>query len=207
MKSKMELPFTGESEKEMYGEIDRFLGMSARYSSAGIWRTKIVSMAGGLIFAALFYAGMHRTDDKTILMVLMIISLLFGISMLCFYGNKPFPAMINFKKVIEEDGAERIYSDMKTARRINGSSIYLGSEYVFDTDGQLFRMCDVKNVYIKEMDNKGLKVYYAAMGISGGSGDGFVIIKRLTGRNEEQRIRQFMEVKKMFAFESRYTGI
>jgi hypothetical protein len=68
-------------------------------------------------------------------------------------------------------------------------------------------MCDVKNVYIKEMDNKGLKVYYAAMDISGGSGDGFVFIKRLTGRNEEQRIRQFMEVKKMFAFESRYTGI
>ena len=62
-------------------------------------------------------------------------------------------------------------------------------------------------MYIKEMDNKGLKVYYAAMDISGGSGDGFVIIKRLTGRNEEQRIRQFMEVKKMFAFESRYTGI
>ncbi|MBO4867570.1 MAG: hypothetical protein J5582_13595 [Ruminococcus sp.] len=203
MKSKMELPFIGESEKEMYGEIDRFLGMSARYSSAGIWRAKIAGLAGGLIFAAVFYVGMQYTDDKTRLMVLMIISLLFGLSMLCFYGSKPFPAMINFQKVIEEDGAERIYSDMKTARRINGSSIYLGSEYVFDTDGQLFRMCDVKNVYIKEMDNKGLKVYYAAMDISGGSGDGFVIIKRLTGRNEEKRIQQFMEVKEMFAFDGR----
>ena len=204
MKSKMELEFTGGREKEMYGEIDRFLGMSARYSSAGIWRAKIAGLAGGLIFAAVFYVGMQYTEDKTKLMVLMIISLLFGLSMLCFYGSKPFPAMINFQKVIEEDGAERIYSDMKTARRINGSSIYLGSEYVFDTDGQLFRMCDVKNVYIKEMDNKGLKAYYAAMDISGGSGDGFVIIKRLTGMNEEKRIQQFMEVKEMFAIDGRY---
>ena len=106
--------------------------------------------------------------------------------------------------------AATVYANIKkgTVRAwINGSSIYLGSEYVFDTDGQLFRLCDVKNVYIKEMDNKGLKVYYAAMDISGGSGDGFVIIKRLTGRNEEQRIRQFMEVKEMFGFDGRYAGI
>ena len=191
----MDVPVFSGYEKDMFDEIDRFLGMSAKYSPKGVRRTKVLSFIGGLVSAAVFFYGAAFTEKKFCPIVAGILFLLTGFSMLFFYGNKAFPAMIRLHRILEEDGVDRVYDDMKRSVKINGTSVYLGDDYIFDCSGDLFRINEVKNVFIYEFGGTrtgSIKTYYACVEFNDSSR---LLVKRLTGLTEEKRIQQFIDIK------------
>lgn len=187
-----------DCDRQMYREIDTFLGISRKYSAKALTFIRISGFIGGILVSALFFYFIPFTEKKIHLTVLMILSLLFGISML-FYGNRPFPSCERIKKVISEDGITRIYNDMLTARRIKGSNIHLGNEYVFDQSGAIYRRNDVADVLIDEFTAKGfIKNYWAVFQVSDSIGSMNVYIKTLSSLNVEKRLKDFMYIKDMF---------
>ncbi|MBR1863185.1 MAG: hypothetical protein IJ806_03755 [Ruminococcus sp.] len=192
-----EAPVYQGHEKEMYNEIDNFLGMSAKYSPAGARKIRICGLLGGLAAALVLYVGSDkvRADDKFGFTVTMLLLAACGLSFFFFYGRKPFPMMEEFKKIVAEDGVQRIYTDMKISRHIKGSGFSVGDEYVFNNSLGLFRMRDVKNVYIAEYPGRGGKEYHAAFEMSDGRK---IPMKRLMGLRDEKRIQEFMGIKSMF---------
>ena len=196
----MDVPVFSGHEKEMFDEIDRFLGISAKYSPKGVRRTKILGFIGGLALAAVLFFASGFTEKKTCPIVAGISFALMGFSMLFFYGNKAFPAMISLHRILETDGVKRVYDDMRRSVKINGTSVYLGDDYIFDCSGSLYRMSEVKNVFIYEFSGMrvdSIKTYYACVEFTDNS-NGRLLVKRITGLTEEKRIQQFMDIKVLF---------
>lgn len=187
-----------DRDRQMYRELDTFLCISKKYSAKSLTFIRIFSFTGGILVSALSFYFIRFSENKTLLTGIIIFSLLLGFSML-FYGNKPFPGCERIKKMISEDGITRIYNDMLTARRIKGSSIHLGNEYVFDRSGAIYRRNDVADVLIEEINmSGGTKSYWAVFHISDSIGSMNVYIKTLSSLNVEKRLKDFMYIKEVF---------
>ena len=181
-------------EAQMYGEIDSFLGLSRRYSPEAVRNKRIFGTASFSIGAAVS--------------LLLIIALkeigfsIFGISAVIgavyfgrYYGRTPFEDVVRTEIIIDRDGLERVYDDLKHASRIAETSAYIGNEYIFINGKVMCRICDISDIYIREESDDDSTSFYASIKVRDDAGCTTLDLDSLTGFRSKTRYTQFEQIK------------
>jgi hypothetical protein len=184
----------GGREAEMYRAIDEFLALSKRFSPEVVKRKKMI---GGTVCSVLALVTLLIILlVKGALPLIIYTLVLAGVAMYFFftYGTEPFPELERANIIIRKDGLEKVYNDLVHAKHISFTQIYIGDEYIFKRDNLMFRIKDIRKMYIRDVSDDDSTTYYASAYLHDELGILCADLKILKGWTDIERQRMFEEL-------------
>ena len=149
-------------EAEMIREVDSFLALSRRFSPLSLKVRQITGAAlswGGaltafwLTFAYKFY----------FLLLLPILGIFLGTLGYYFtfeYRQPKSVDLLRAQDIVRHDGIKKVFDDLKDARRLGSTKVFLGKEYLFLKGRTMCRIRDIRRVFKREieLDESGLMI-------------------------------------------------
>ena len=193
----------GESAR-MYREIDNFLELSKRFSPQAVKRKRIIGSAllwgATALMLAIIIAGavmdpMAGFTNAATLGVFMLGTIGGGVYFSFFYGKKPFIEVVRTDAIIDRDGLENVYNDLKHAVQIPDTPAYLGDEYLFMRGKVMCRIRDISDVYIRVVSDDDSTTYYASVRVYDETGNTILDLTTLKGFLAKKRQENFEKIK------------
>ena len=134
-----------------YGKIDKFLGLSRRFSPRMHMLKKAAGTGISAALAVLFGVLMFRSSVP--LNILMAVGIVFALSFAKYffleYRGEDDTDKVRADRIINADGLEMVYGDLRDASPLGMSMAYLGERFIFVKGRSMYRITDVKKVFLR----------------------------------------------------------
>ena len=186
-------------ESEMYERIDRYLQLSKRHDPNHKKLDRIIGAASGILAALAFIAmGLFTDTFKSILPSLVLAAVMFAVAGYFWfaYGKEPFRQTVRLENIIKKDGLETVYNDLIDAVPVEDTNCCIGRRYMYKKGACLFRIADIKKVYMNTDTDLDSSHSYAVAEILDETGKLTCRIRELKGYPQRQK-EQFEKIYKL----------